>query len=429
MFNIVHYEYLQNMNIVFVIFCKENQKMSKKNPVINKPNTFKFVTFSSILYNFTLFIVMKRILPIFLLIPIFLLFGYGKFFSFKIIGNMSSDALDGQMIYLWEFQSNANMDSAIVENGKFVIEGSADTPKFAIIRSKDNRYLVSVFVEDSEDSQIFVDINLDNTDKSKALGTKLNDLFRIYSVGLMTFYDMVVELQQTVNASEFSTELEMEFAAKYKKITDELLQYSALFLKNNPGTLLSALILNDAIMQGLQIEDAQNAYDNLEPFVKDCGLGKIVLQTLSKAKIPDVAIGQMFRDLKMKTPDDKDISISDYAGKGNHVLIIFGGSWCTPCQQENLTIRKLYEKYNPHGLEIIGVALEENKENWIEMIKRDSITWIQMSDFRMWDSDAAIQYKIQAIPFNILLDENGIIIAINVRGHKLTELIELKVKS
>jgi peroxiredoxin len=333
---------------------------------------------------------------------------------------MSSDAFNGQTVYLWEFRSDSNMDSAVVENRKFVIEGNIQEPKFAMITTKEQKYLVSIFIENA---QLDVNIDLENTDRSKVTGSALNNLFTAYAAGLVPYYEMVVELQHAIQTQETTPEVKTEIAAKYREITGNLLKYSSDFIAGNPGTLLTALILNDAIMQGLPIDEAQKAYDLLDTNVKNSGLGKTTLQTLVKAKIPDLAIGQKFRDLTMKNPDNKDVSISDYAGKGNHVLIMFWASWCTPCRQENPNIVALYEKYKNQGFEIVGISLENDRKQWIASIKEDGLTWPQMSDFQMWESAAAIQYKIPELPFNIILDKEGNIIAMNIRGNKLNEML------
>jgi thiol-disulfide isomerase/thioredoxin len=363
---------------------------------------------------------MKRILFLFML-PLFPLLVSGNLFPFKITGKISSGALDGQTVYLWEFRSTENMDSAIVKNGKFVIEGNSEVPKFAIITTKDQKYLVHVFVENA---QIDVNIDLENTNRSKVSGSDLNNLFRTFADGLIPYYEMTVELQNMAETQKMTPELKTEITDKYNEITGKLLQYSTKFIVENPGTLMTALVLNDAIMQGLPIDEAQKAYDMLDSNVKNSGLGQTALQTLIKANVPDLSVEQKFRDLTMKNPANEDISISDYAGKGNYVLIMFWASWCTPCRLENPNIAALYEKYKKQGFEIVGVSLEKDRQQWIEAIREDSMVWPQMSDFQMWDSDAAIYYKIQELPFNVMLDKEGKIIAMNIRGNKLNEILE-----
>jgi thiol-disulfide isomerase/thioredoxin len=175
---------------------------------------------------------------------------------------------------------------------------------------------------------------------------------------------------------------------------------------------------------GFEGKPAQNAYDKLDENVKNSTWGKIILQEIAKMKYASIETGEMFRDLTMQTPDGKNVSISDYAGKGKYVLIDFWASWCKPCRNENPNVVALYKDYKDKDFEIIGVSLDQNKDMWIKGIEDDGIAWPQMSDLKGWDSDAVAKYRIKGIPFTVLLDKGGKIIDINLRGTKLRDKIK-----
>jgi len=79
------------------------------------------------------------------------------------------------------------------------------------------------------------------------------------------------------------------------------------------------------------------------------------------------------------------------------------------------------------GFEIFGVSLDQDKARWIEAIQKDGITWPQVSDLKQWQSSVVRQYNIQGIPYTVLLDREGNILAKNLRGEelekKLTEVL------
>jgi peroxiredoxin len=131
------------------------------------------------------------------------------------------------------------------------------------------------------------------------------------------------------------------------------------------------------------------------------------------------AIGQPFPDITLKTPDDKSVSISDYAGKGKYVLLDFWAAWCGPCRQANPRVVELYKRYKDKGFEIIGISLDRGKKEWVEAIKADNLTWHHMSDLGYWQSAAAKLYSVSSIPHTVLLDREGIIIA---KGLHVVEL-------
>lgn len=133
--------------------------------------------------------------------------------------------------------------------------------------------------------------------------------------------------------------------------------------------------------------------------------------------------GDKAPEILLPAPNGNVIALS--SSKGKVVLIDFWGSWCAPCVKEQPELAKLYRKYkqsdftNGKGFEIYGVSLDAKKEMWENIIKKMNINWIQVSDLKFWRSPVAKTYNIQALPFNILIDGNGIIIAKNLHGNEL----------
>ncbi len=100
-------------------------------------------------------------------------------------------------------------------------------------------------------------------------------------------------------------------------------------------------------------------------------------------------------------------------------MIDFWAAWCKPCRVENPNVVKLYDKYHDQGFEIYGVSLDRTKKAWLDAIQEDNLEWIQVSDLKYFDSEAAALYNINAIPATVLLDKEGKIIAKNLRGEAL----------
>jgi len=125
---------------------------------------------------------------------------------------------------------------------------------------------------------------------------------------------------------------------------------------------------------------------------------------------------------EIKLPTTKGDTVALSSLKGKLVLIDFWGTWCAPCVAEQAELAKLYNKYkqanftNGKGFEIFGVALEAKKSNWENFIAKNKIDWVQVSDLKFWRSPVAKSYNIQELPFNLLIDGNGIILARNLHG-------------
>ena len=129
------------------------------------------------------------------------------------------------------------------------------------------------------------------------------------------------------------------------------------------------------------------------------------------------AIGQPAPEISMPDPDGKVFSLSSM--KGKYILVDFWAKWCGPCRQENPSVVRAYNEFKGKGFDILGVSLDRSKGEWLQAIAEDGLVWHHVSDLQYFNSKAAKDYNITGIPFSILVDPNGIIIAKNLRGPDL----------
>jgi peroxiredoxin len=129
------------------------------------------------------------------------------------------------------------------------------------------------------------------------------------------------------------------------------------------------------------------------------------------------AVGQSAPDIVLSDPFGKTVALSSLRGK--YVLVDFWASWCKPCREESPNLVKMYNKYKTRGFDVFSVSLDDNREAWQKAINDDKLLWTHVSDLMKWNSSVVNLYKIEAIPFTVLLDKEGKIIAKNLRGEKL----------
>ncbi len=145
-------------------------------------------------------------------------------------------------------------------------------------------------------------------------------------------------------------------------------------------------------------------------------LDKFVSDQVLKLK-GAAGVGEEAANLAAPTPEGKMLDLKSLRGK--YVLIDFWASWCGPCRRENPNVVRLYNKYKDKGFDILGVSLDNKKDKWVDAIAKDKLDWHHISDLKGWSSALAKPYGVKGIPYTVLVDKEGKILATRLRGASL----------
>lgn len=342
-----------------------------------------------------------------------------------VIKGKISPSYDGKRISLSTLPDGKNaVSSALIRRGTFTFRGTADATKvyFLVLGRKEPIPIVPVFPEDGT-------INVTMSKEPVIGGTALNDEYYSFAkskatlqpqyAALQNYYYKLVQQKQVTKAKEDSIENKWNgLSAKEDNMVMDV-------FKAHPGTAISAYLLYK-YQDEMEVGRIDSLLNEMPAAVKNQPLVSLV-QDFVAAKKRDM-VGATYTDLAMKSPDGKDVKLSDYVGKNKYVMVDFWASWCGPCRAEMPNVVAAYAKYHSKGFEVVGVSFDEQHQPWVNALAALKMPWPQMSDLKGWQCAANSVYGINSIPSSIIIDQNGKIVAKNLRGDdlekKLSELLQ-----
>ncbi|MEO6489035.1 MAG: TlpA disulfide reductase family protein [Ferruginibacter sp.] len=353
---------------------------------------------------------------------------------FKISGEMKN--VPEQKIYLEQLYFSQKepdlLDTGVLKNGKFEMSAIANEEGLFRVRLEKTQ-LGFVFINDQPDIRIYADSSIASWD-AITYNTPANNKLKNFLKECTARFTKYQEVSsRTANGSTVNDNLAIEDNRKLKELDESFKSFIIRTINSTTDPVLAMFAFGYTrnadqkqildIVSGLKKkfprhEGVRSLITEYERSIKQ--------QSQREAQTSTLPIGSMAPDFTMNDIKGKPFSLSQL--KGKYVLIDFWASWCGPCRSENPNLVAAYNRYKDKNFTILGVSLDEDKDAWLKAIKADDLSWNHISDLKGWMSEASALYGFDGIPYNVLIDPEGKIIASSLRGSdldiKLSEVLK-----
>ena len=365
--------------------------------------------------------------------------------GYKITGSVPGTP-DGMKVYLYNW--NTPVDSGVVKGGKFVLTGKVDVPvryQLWVDLSPDKNM---EYEKDMRGSDIFVD----NTDiryetpsidslasrmsfhrkevKGKVLitGSPVHDLYLKYKEKIRPYSNRSSEAWNEylkvyhIPALDgvFNTREGLALAREMQEAQKEMKKIQWDFITGNPTSPVSIDIAQNMMYSSkLSKAEMDKLLQAIDPSLHNAPAYKGLQKSMEE--FYPVAIGEKFKDIEVVNEEGKTVHLADYVKPGQYNMVEFWASWCGPCRGEIPHLRHVYEAYGKgeNAFNMISVSIDDKESDWKKALKEENMKWIQLCDLKGWKGEVINKYKIQGVPFCLILDKEGRIIDHGVRGSEL----------
>ena len=338
-------------------------------------------------------------------------------YRYHLKGNISE--IKYGRAYLRTADRETIIDSVDIEGGKFEFSGKLAEPGVFVLQVNRRSFL---FFMDGKEMEITCPYS--NLRSEYLTGSPANDLEQLYQeqVGsgilakqsaLLDQYKVALDANDQNSSDEIMT--------RTLQLEDERYALTKEFVQEHADNIFSDHIAN--VVKGESYEKGNELYDLLSDKVKASSFGKQLRQNVDALAVS--AIGVPCPDFQVKDEAGKTVYLSSL--KGRIVVLDFWASWCGPCRQEMKNLRLQYAEFKDRGLEMMSISLDDSEEKWRKACEEEQIPWISTRDENGWaKSEIRKLFGIQSIPFIVLVDKEGNIVAKNIRRNLLREkIIEL----
>ena len=333
---------------------------------------------------------------------------------YTVEGIVADSTANGKTIYIINYDDNKTIDTTVIQNNRFVFTGTVDTTAFCCINVSRQEF-GNLILEPGK-----ITVNMNNR-KNPASGTAMNGLMTRIIQTEDSLQQVLMQKHKELQTAFPNRIAFMKQAIEYyeQQIKPLYVNLYKQFSQSHTNDAIGSYLMYTEFFRNLSLEEKCNALQAYGPWLKSTQTAQRFIKSVEAEK--NTQPGKPLKNIKGVDKDGKDLSLSDFIGKGNYVLVDMWASWCMPCRGEIPNLAKLHERYHNKGLTVVGVFTWDEPENLTKAMKEEKISWSQIIDT---DRTAMEKYGRDGIPFIFLLSPDGTILERDLRGEGMIATVD-----
>ena len=333
----------------------------------------------------------------------------------------------GTKVYLVEEEeingASKVIDSCDVKDNRYTfVVKNVTVPRMYFVKSGDSECLSPITPVWVERGKVRVKANSNFFLNCDVRGTVNNEIFSAYNAVIRHIVDSVnrsANIDVMLNRNQTQEARERDFKARTNFHNTRSLELQEELVRRYSDQAIAPFMIFWEMKANVSLEKLKQLRALVDPSLIEHPYTKQLDEFI---RLADFKVGSDMPDFKLPDKDGKDFVFSTLRGK--YVLVDFWASWCGPCMREMPNVVKLYKECKGKNFEIVGISLDQKRDAWLNAVEKNKMKWIQVSDLKSWATLPVKLCNISAVPYTVLVDPEGKVIALDLRGEELIKKVK-----